>query len=72
MRRCARDLAPARKPSYVALIFFTFGLIMTSNYMAIGMMSTGLWLTYAVVWLINLLIATMVGAKLYSEDSGTT
>ena len=58
--------------SYVALVFFTFGLIMTSNYMAIGMMSTGLWLTYAAIWLVCLLVATMVGAKLYSEDSGTT
>lgn len=57
--------------SYVALVFFTFGLILTSNYMAIGMMSSGLWITYAAIWLVTLLVATMAGAKLYSEDSGT-
>lgn len=58
--------------SYVALTFFTFGLILTSNYMAIGMMSTGLWLTYAAIWLVTLLLATMAGAMIYSEGSGTT
>ena len=40
--------------------------------MAIGMMSSGLWLTYAAIWLVCLLVATMAGAKLYSEDSGAT
>ena len=58
--------------SYVALVFFTFGLILTSNYLMMGMMSRGLWLTYAVVWLVNLLVATIVGAKIYSEDSTST
>ena len=61
-----------RTASYVALTFFTFGLILTSNYMAIGMMSKGLSLTYGVIWLIALLVATMAGAKFYSEDSSTT
>ena len=53
--------------SYVALIFFTFGLILTSNYMAMGIMSSGLWLTYGAIWLVCLLVGTMAGAKVYSE-----
>ncbi len=55
--------------TYVAMAFFTFGLIMTSNYLAMGMMSVGLWLTYAAIWLVNMIVSTMVGAMLYSEDS---
>ena len=54
--------------SYVALIFFTFGLINTSGYMAMGIMSPRLWLTYGVIWLVNLLVATMAGARVYSEN----
>ena len=54
--------------AYAALIFFAFGLIMTSNYMAMGMMSKGLWITYGAIWLVNLLVATMAGAKIYSEE----
>jgi len=56
---------------YAALTFFAFGSIMTSNYLAMGMMSTGLWLTYGVIWLVNLIIATMAGAKIYSEEGST-
>jgi Ca2+/Na+ antiporter len=39
--------------------------------MAMGIMSSGLWLTYGIIWFICLLIAAMVGGKLYSEE-GTT
>jgi hypothetical protein len=53
---------------YAALTFFAFGLIMTSNYLAMGMMSRGLWLTYGVIWAVNLIVATLVGAKIYSEE----
>ena len=54
--------------SYVALIFFTFGLIVTSNFLAMGIMSVGLWTTFGVIWLVNFLVATMAGAKVYSES----
>ena len=57
--------------AYAALIFFAFGLILTSNYLAMGMMSKGLWITYAALWLVNLIVATMVGAKIYSEEGST-
>ena len=56
---------------YVALIFWVFGAIMTSNYYMIGMMSMGLWVTYGIIWLVCLIIATMAGAKFYSEDGST-
>jgi hypothetical protein len=54
--------------TYVALVFFTLGMILTMGYMNMGIMSSGLWWTYAALWLINLLVASMVGGKVYSED----
>ncbi len=33
-----------------------------------GIMSPGLWLTYPAIWLVNLLLAAMVGAKVYTEE----
>ncbi len=57
--------------AYAALIFFAFGLILTSQYMAMGLMSKGLWMTFGAVWLVNLLVATMAGAKIYSEEGST-
>ena len=56
---------------YAALTFFTFGLIMTSNYLMMGMMGRSLWLTYGVIWLAGLLVATMAGARIYSEEGST-
>jgi len=57
-----------RTAMYVALIFFAFGLVLTTGYMHLGVMSSGTWITYAAIWFINLLLATTLGAKLYSED----
>ncbi len=54
--------------SYAALTFFILGMVLTSGYMAMGIMSPGLWLTYSVIWLVNLVLAAMVGAKLYTEE----
>ncbi len=54
--------------TYVALVFFAFGMVLTSGYMAMGIMSPGLWMTYSAIWLVNLVLAAMVGAKLYTED----
>jgi hypothetical protein len=56
---------------YAALTFFAFGLIMTSNYLMMGMMGRTLWLTYGVIWLVCLIVATMAGAKIYSEEGST-
>jgi len=37
--------------------------------MLLGMMSSGLWWTYAFIGLVNLLISGAVGAWLYSEGA---
>lgn len=58
----------ARTAAYVALLFFVFGMILSYGYKQVGMMSPGLWWTYTLMWLVNLLVATMVGAWVYSED----
>ena len=60
-----------RTATYVALVVYVIGLILTMGYMNIGMMSSGLYWTYAVIWLVNLLIASVVGAWVYSEDATT-
>jgi len=54
---------------YTALVFWIFGAIMTSGYMHIGMMSTGLWMSFGVVYLVALLLASIAGAWVYKEDT---
>jgi hypothetical protein len=63
--------AGAKTAVITAFVFWIFGSIVAVNYMAMGIMSSGLWLTYGIIWFICLLIAAMVGGKLYSEE-GTT
>lgn len=53
------------------LLFWVLGVILTAGYVQMGMMSTGLWGTFAVIWLVNLVLAAWVGAKLYTEEGGT-
>lgn len=43
-------------------------MVLTSGYMNMGIMSSGLWLTYSAIWLVNLILAAIVGAMLYSEE----
>jgi len=38
------------------------------GFMGMGMMSAGLWWTFGVIGLVNLLIAAWIGARLYTED----
>jgi hypothetical protein len=61
-----------RTAGYVGLLFFVFGLILTYGYKIMGIMSPGLWWTYSLVWLVALLLASTVGAWLYSEDEVRT
>jgi hypothetical protein len=56
---------------YVALVFFAFGLIITSGYLQMGLMSQGTWLTYGAVWLVCLIVATIAGAAVYKEEGST-
>ena len=58
----------ARTAAYVALLFFVFGMIMTYGYKSMGIMSPGLWWSYTALWIVNLMLATTVGAWLYSEE----
>ena len=55
--------------AYVALLFWILAGIFYSGYMQMGMMSSGLWWTFAFFGLVNFLISGSVGAWLYAEDS---
>ena len=52
-------------------LFWVLACIFLSGYLHMGMMSTGLWSTFAFVGLINFLLSAWVGAKLYTENSTT-
>lgn len=60
-----------RTASYVALVFWTFGLIVTMGYMVMGIMSSGLWWTFAFIYLVALMVSSMVGAAVYTEETST-
>jgi hypothetical protein len=57
-----------RTAAYAALLFFVFGMILSYGYKEVGLMSSGVWWTYTVIWLVNLLLAAVVGARIYSEE----
>jgi hypothetical protein len=59
----------AKTAVYAAILFWLLGGIFYSGYLHMGMMSMGLWWTFAFVGLVNFLISAWVGAKLYTEDS---
>jgi hypothetical protein len=58
-----------RTALYTALLFWLLGLIFNSGYRQMGMMSAGLWWTFAVIWLVSFSIASWAGAAIYSEDT---
>jgi hypothetical protein len=58
-----------RTATYVAVLFWILGGIFLSGYLHMGIMSSGLWWSFAIVGLVNFLVSAWVGAKLYSEDS---
>jgi hypothetical protein len=53
--------------TYVAALFWLLASIFYSGYMHMGMMSAGLWWSYAIVGLVNFFLSAWAGAKLYSE-----
>ena len=57
-----------RTAAYVAMVFFVFGLILSFGYKEIGVMSPGLWWSYSLFWLVNLLLSSFIGALVYSEE----
>jgi hypothetical protein len=54
---------------YAAVLFWLLVSISVSGYMHMGMMSAGLWWSFAFIGLVNFLLSAWVGARLYSEDS---
>ena len=57
--------------SYAAILFWILGGVFFSGYLHNGMMSTGLWMSFAVFALVNFLVSAWVGAKLYTEGAPT-
>lgn len=55
--------------TYAALLFWILAGIFLSGYMHMGMMSSGLWGTFAVLGLVNFLASSWAGAWVYSEDA---
>jgi len=55
--------------TYVAVLFWILAGIFLSGYLHMGMMSSGLWWTFAFVGLVNFWVSAWVGARLYSEDA---
>ena len=54
---------------YAAVLFWLLAGIFLSGYLHMGMMSTGLWWSFALVGLVNFVLSGWVSAKLYSEDA---
>ena len=59
----------AKTAVFVGGAYWIFGAIITSNYMAMGMMSSSLWIQYGLVWLVALVLAAITAGMLYKEDS---
>lgn len=60
-----------RTAIYAALLFWLLGLIFNSGYRQMGMMSSGLWWTFAIIWLVSFSVAAWAGAAIYSEEPVT-
>ena len=55
--------------SYAAILFWILGGVFLSGYLHMGMMSTGLWMAFALFGLVNFLLSAWAGAKFYTENS---
>jgi hypothetical protein len=62
--------AGPRTAVIAALVFWGLGAVITYGYLQMGLMSPGSWGMSAIIWMINLVVAASVGAKLYTEDGG--
>ncbi len=60
--------AGARTATYVAVLFWLLALIFTAGYRQMGIMSSGLWWSFAFIGLVNFLLAAWAGAAIYSEE----
>jgi hypothetical protein len=55
--------------TYAAFLFWILGGVFFSGYLHNGMMSTGLWMSFAGFALVNFLVSAWAGAKLYTEGA---
>ncbi|MEA2764736.1 MAG: hypothetical protein QOK07_1140 [Gemmatimonadaceae bacterium] len=58
-----------RTATYTALLFWVLASIFFSGFMHMGIMSQGLWWSFAFLGLVNFLVSAWAGAKVYSEDA---
>jgi len=58
-----------RTATYAAVLFWILASIFYSGYMHMGMMSAGLWWSFAFVGLVNFLLSAWAGARVYSEGA---
>ena len=61
-----------RTAALAALLFWILGALLTAGYLSMGMMSMGTWWMYSLIWLVNLMLAAFLGAKLYTEEGSAT
>jgi len=59
-----------RTAMYAGALFWVLASIFFSGFMHMGMMSSGLWWSFAFFGLVNFLLSAWAGAKVYSEDVG--
>jgi hypothetical protein len=64
--------AGAKTSIIAALILWVFGTIVSAGFLNMGIMSSGLWLSFGVAYLVSLVITALVAGALYSEDSTAT
>ena len=58
-----------RTATFAAVLFWLLALIFLMGYLHMGMMSSGLWWSFAIAGLINFFLSAWAGAKVYTEDS---
>jgi hypothetical protein len=54
---------------YAGVLFWMLGAIFNSGYLVMGMMSRGLWWTYAAIYLVTLIVSSIAGAFVYKEEA---
>ena len=54
---------------YAAVLFWIVTSVAMSGYLHMGMVPTGLWMSFAFIGLVNYLLSAWAGAKLYTEAS---
>jgi hypothetical protein len=64
--------AGAKTSIIVAVVLWIFAGIISASYLTMGIMSQGLWWTFAIGYLVCLVIAALVAGALYREDMPAT